>query len=124
VGFVSRRYLWGWVVAGGRLDAEIRSIIAEAVVEAAERARGSKECMNAEEAHEFLGLTRDEWKKRWRRIPKRAESERKHYYLREDLLGYLRSLPRQPETWASDYPSDYEARRGAPRGTERERFSA
>ena len=103
------------------LDAEIRSIIAEAVVEAAERAAVSKECMNAEEAREFLGYTKDQWKKRFRRIPKRVESPRKHHYLREDLLEYLRCMPREPD---SPILSDYGEHRAAPFGTDRERFSA
>ena len=103
------------------LDAEIRAAVMEAVSEDAERAAKSKECMNAEEARAFLGLTKDEFKKRRWRIPCREESERKRYYLREDLLGYLRSLPR---SGVSDYASDYAPPLAAPRGTDRERFSA
>lgn len=86
------------------LDAQIRTLIAQAVLDAASKVKGSKECMSAEEAREFLGLTAAEFRKRRHLIPRREESERKSYYLREDLLTYLRGLPCVPE---SDYASDY-----------------
>lgn len=104
------------------LDTQILAIVAEGVHNATERAARSKEVMNAEEAREFLGLTKDEWYKRRHRIYRREESERKSYYLREDLLEYLRSLPRLPE--ASDYPSDYEGQLSATYGIDEGRYSA
>ena len=104
------------------LDDRIRALIAEAVTDAAERASRSKECMSAKEAQDFLGLTDDEWKKRFGRIPRRQESQRKNYYLREDLLEYLRSLPRVPDS--SGYALDYGRHLGAPHGSDEERFTA
>ncbi len=106
------------------LDAHIRTIIAEAVLDAAKRAEKSKEVMNAEEAREFLGLTENEFKKRRHLIPRREESERKSYYLREDLLEYLRSLRRVPGGFESDYPSDFEPHLTAHYGTLPGRASA
>ena len=89
------------------LDEHIRTVVEDAVGEATAGVLRSKECMNAEEAREFLGLTKDEWYKRRHLIYRREESERKSYYLREDLLEYVRSLPRRPEESKSDYGSDY-----------------
>ena len=104
------------------LDAQIKALVAEAVVNAAQEASKSKECMNAKEAREFLGLTQAEFKRRRHLIPKREESERKSYYLREDLLGYLRSLPCVPN--ALDYPSDFGGSLSELYDTGSERFSA
>jgi hypothetical protein len=106
------------------LDAQIRAIVTEAVVDATKRAARSKECMNAKEAREFLGLTEDEWKKRRHRIPRREESERKSYYLREDLLAYLRSLPLFPKESTSDYLLDYGQQPSAPYDADQGRISA
>ncbi len=102
------------------LDDHIRALIAQAVADAAESASASKEVMNAEEARAFLGLTKDEFKKRRHRVPHRVESERKRYYLRDELLDYLRSLP----PGAPDYPPDYLPHHRAPYGTEQDRIGA
>ena len=84
------------------IEGQIRVLIAEAVADAAARASRSKECMSPEEARDFLGLTPAEFRHRRHLIPRREESERKSYYLREDLLEYLRSLPRVPEDQAEE----------------------
>ncbi len=107
------------------LDDHIRALIAQAVADAAESASASKEVMNAEEARAFLGLTKDEFKKRRHRVPHRVESERKRYYLRDELLDYLRSLPPGVTMHTScDYPPDYLPHHRAPYGTEQDRIGA
>lgn len=100
------------------LDAEILAIVSAAVKDATERAAKSKECMSPEEARRFLGLTVDEFKKRRHLIPARVESERKRYYLREDLIAYLKGLP------VSGCALGYGQHEGAPDGTGTERFTA
>jgi len=108
------------------IEDRILAVVTEAVIAAVERTEASKEVMNAEEARAFMGLTLDEWKKRSHLIPARQESPRKRYYLREDLLAYLRSLPIRGRSGpgASDYPSDYGRHLAALEGTDRDKLSA
>lgn len=109
------------------LDDHILTLVSEAVRDAAERASASREVMNREQAREFLGLTPDQWKKRYRRIPRREDEIDGPYWLREDLIAYVRAraVVGDPAGLAKlDYPLDYDPHHDAPRDRRGARESA